>query len=173
MNANWLRDAVHERIGDRDILENLRTYRSRYDIAPQSQSVVGGTTLDLVQQAAEAFQEHQARMTESEARTQVIMEETREKLQRALDRLQETEAALRKADRDVDQANVRIREADVAIEQAQERAALAESELCAMEIRLKATEQREHEMREAFDRVERAIRTTLFARGFPTQRGAA
>jgi chromosome segregation ATPase len=171
MTTTWLRDHARERMENRNIIENLQIYQSGNDIVPQS--LGRGTTVDLIQQAAEAFQEIQTRMTETEARTQAIVEETTEKLQHALDRLQETEAALRKADQELDQANIRIRETDQALDQARSRASKAESELYAIEIRLKATEQREHELREALDRVEHAIRKTLFARVFPRQRGAA
>jgi chromosome segregation ATPase len=172
MTTTWLHDHMRKRANPKTN-EGSRAQGARQEPTHQAQPGAGGTTLDLIHQAAEAFQDIQARMAETEARAQAMLEEAAEKLQRALERLQASEAELRKADQDLDQANVRIREADEALEQAQSRAAKAESELCAMEIRLKATEQREHEMREAFDRVERAIRTTLFASVFAKQRAAA
>jgi chromosome segregation ATPase len=169
MTTTWLHEHIRQRVAKLDSIEIARGFRSEDGITHTAPPIIEASTLELISQVADAFRDMQERMAEFEARAQAA-ETAAEKLQRAEDRIRAIEAELQ---HDINEANVRLQEADEALEQAQSRATHAETELCEIEIRLRAAEQREIEMRQALDRVENAIRGIFVSSAFSRHRAAA
>jgi hypothetical protein len=118
----------------------------------------GAAALELVERAAEAINDIEARATETEARAVALARDAIEKLDAAEARIQVAEAAQRQV---IEEATIRLRDATEELKRAEAHIDAAESEAAAAAARAQAAEAQAGEAEAALRNIEHAIRTKL------------
>jgi hypothetical protein len=118
----------------------------------------GANALNLVQQAAEIFNDMENRSREIEARAQAMCESLTGKLQLAERQRDASERARREV---VDELNGKLQEVAKALQQAQSRMMMAEDRAVAAEFRAQSAEAQLYKANRDLAAVEEAIRTRL------------
>jgi predicted nucleic acid-binding protein len=127
-------------------------------LAPSAPRDRGATALNLVQQAADIFNDMENKARETEARAQSLCESLTGKLQIAELQRDASERARREV---VNELNGKLQELAKALQQAQSRLTIAEDRAVAAEFRAQSAEVQLHKANRELAAVEEAIRTRL------------
>ena len=152
---------------DQQLREDIWDYRYRsatgedenvLKLAPSVPKNHGATALNLVQQAAEIFNDMENQARETEARAQSKCESLTGKLHLAERQRDASERARREV---VNDLNGKLQEVAKALEQAQSRIEIAEDRAVAAEFRAQSAEAQLYRANRELAAVEEAIRTRL------------
>ena len=127
-------------------------------LAPSVPRDRGATALNLVQQAADIFNDMENKARETEARAQSICESLTGMLKIAELQRDASERARREV---VNELNGKLQEVAKALQQAQSRLTIAEDRAVAAEFRAQSAEVQLHKANRELAAVEEAIRTRL------------
>ena len=134
---------------------------SRRHEIPNEEQIDGTAVLELVHQAAELIRGMDIRASDTDARAQVLFQQTIEDLKFAKHRVQSAEAQREAASAALVAANSQAQEMENAMREAEILLASDEVQLSKIEVRANASEARATELERALRQIEDAIRNRL------------